>query len=182
MSPFLAQVELINAAGAVSGAANATIKPEVRAQVDATFKALHALVDQAHAATDTALAEVQAKQNAKVKEDGDDSSDVTINNGTKSIVVHHGKSGGEDIPTAVIPIVAIFFVFSYLIIKALMAPFTNRHKRVVEVPVPGGLSEEEAAILEKLQRTLIQMESRVESLETILIDQVRTKEKYGTKL
>ena len=36
--------------------------------------------------------------------------------------------------------------------------------------------------MEKLQRTLAQMESRVESLETILIDQARTKEKYGTKL
>ncbi len=84
---------------------------------------------------------------------------------------------------AAIPIVAIVFTFLYLIVRALMAPFTNRNKRGAQPPVVmEGLSAEEAALLEKLQRTLVQMENRVESLETILIDSTRTKEKYGTKL
>ena len=78
---------------------------------------------------------------------------------------------------------AIVFTFLYLIVRALMAPFTNRNKRGAQGPViMEGLSAEEAALLEKLQRTLAQMESRVESLETILIDSARTKEKYGSKL
>ena len=46
----------------------------------------------------------------------------------------------------------------------------------------GGLTQEEVAVLQKLQRTLSQMESRVEALETILIEQARTEKKYGSKL
>ena len=34
----------------------------------------------------------------------------------------------------------------------------------------------------KLQRTLGDMEQRIESLETILINEHRTKENYGTKI
>lgn len=80
------------------------------------------------------------------------------------------------------PIVAIVFTFIWLIIKAIMAPITERSKRPQAAPGAGGLGEEEAAILEKLQRTLSQMESRVEALETILIETTHSKEKYGSKL
>ncbi len=80
-----------------------------------------------------------------------------------------------------VPIVAIVFTFIWLIVKAIMAPLTDRAKRAQSAPA-GGLSDDEAAILEKLQRTLSQMESRVESLETILIEQTRNKEKYGSKI
>ena len=95
------------------------------------------------------------------------------------------SSGDGDTVFAAIPIVAIVFTFLYLIVRALMAPFTNRNKqRAMPFPPAGGsgITEEEAALMEKLQRTLAQMESRVESLETILIDNARTTEKYGTKL
>ena len=81
-----------------------------------------------------------------------------------------------------VPIVAIVFTFIWLIVKAIMAPLTERNKRLPSAPAGGGLSDEETAILEKLQRTLSQMESRVEALETILIEQTRNKEKYGSKL
>ena len=81
-----------------------------------------------------------------------------------------------------VPIVAIVFTFIWLIVKAIMAPLTERNKRAPAALAGGGLSDEETAILEKLQRTLSQMENRVEALETILIEQTRSKEKYGSKL
>ena len=82
-----------------------------------------------------------------------------------------------------VPIVAIVFTFIWLIVKAIMAPFTERNKRSpAAVPSQDGFSDDEQAVLEKLQRTLAKMESRVESLETILIEQTRSKEKYGSKL
>ena len=80
-----------------------------------------------------------------------------------------------------VPIVAIVFTFIWLIIKAIMAPLTERSKRPQPAASAGGLTEDELVVLEKLQRTLAQMESRVESLETILIEQTRSKEKYGSK-
>ena len=82
-----------------------------------------------------------------------------------------------------VPIVAIVFTFIWLIVKAIMAPLTERNKRPPSSSTSpgGGLSNEEIAILEKLQRTLSQMENRVEALETILIEQSRNKEKYGSK-
>lgn len=84
-------------------------------------------------------------------------------------------SSGEDV--FIVPIVAIVFTFLWLIVKALMAPFTARAAKGPP-PVPaGGLSDEEHAVLEKLQRTLSQMEDRVEALETILIEQRRASEK-----
>ncbi len=76
-----------------------------------------------------------------------------------------------------IPIVAIVFTFLWLIVKALMAPFTARAAKAPPPISTGGLSDEENAVLEKLQRTLTQMEDRVEALETILIEQRRTSEK-----
>ncbi len=80
-----------------------------------------------------------------------------------------------------IPIVAIVFTFLWLIVKALMAPFTARAGKGAPVGQTGGLTEEEHLILDKLQRTLGQMEDRVEALETILIEQRRTQEKYEPK-
>lgn len=81
----------------------------------------------------------------------------------------------------VIPVVAIVFTFIWLIVKAIMAPFTERIRARTRAEQVGGLTQEEAALLEKLHRTLVQMERRVESLETILIETHRTKETYGTK-
>ncbi len=95
---------------------------------------------------------------------------------------HHSSS--SDTGIEVVPIVAIVFVFLWLIVKALMAPFTQRAARRNDVPSNGAqvLSEDEQAVLVKLQRTIVQMERRIESLETILIDEHRTKEKYGNKI
>jgi TolA-binding protein len=90
----------------------------------------------------------------------------------------------SDISGDVVPIVAIAMTFTWLIVKALMAPFTQRAavkaKRAADQS--GGLSEEEHAALQNLQRTLTNMERRVESLETILIETQRAKENYGSKL
>jgi ribonuclease PH len=80
-----------------------------------------------------------------------------------------------------VPIVAIVFTFLWLMVKAIMAPFTERTRQRMRAEQAGGLTQEEAALLEKLHRTLVQMERRVESLETILIETHRTKETYGTK-
>ena len=79
-----------------------------------------------------------------------------------------------------VPIVAIVFTFIWLIVKAIMSPLSERNKRAATQPT-GSLSEEEYATLERLQHTLAQMERRVESLETILIEQTRSKERYGSK-
>ena len=74
-----------------------------------------------------------------------------------------------------IPIVAIVFTFAWLIVKAIMRPFSERilNGRAT----PGGLSAEDQAVLARLHRTLTQMEARVDALETILVEQRRTKEK-----
>jgi flagellar biosynthesis/type III secretory pathway M-ring protein FliF/YscJ len=84
----------------------------------------------------------------------------------------------------IVPIVAVTMTFVWLIVKALMAPFTQRAaiKAKREENQSGGLSEEEHASLQNLQRTLSNMERRVESLETILIETQRAKENYGSKL
>ena len=100
---------------------------------------------------------------------------------TGSVNVHKHSSDGDSAFIAV-PIVAIVFTFIYLIVKAVMAPFNNRSRHAPPMSSGGGLTEEEVAVLQKLQRTLVQMESRVESLETILIEQSRTEKKYGSKL
>ena len=110
-----------------------------------------------------------------------DSSPTTSHIGTPS--KHHHSDADVDVGT-VVPIVAIVFVFLWLIVKALMAPFTQRATRRRQGPSDGAqvLSEEEQAVLGKLQRTIVQMERRIESLETILIDEHRTKEKYGHQI
>ncbi len=99
---------------------------------------------------------------------------------SRSTVTVHSSG----VPFEVVPITAIVFTFIYLIIKAIMAPFTQRARYGRQVPggSGGGLTQEEVAVLQKIQRTLSQMESRVEALETILIEQARTEKKYGSKL
>ncbi len=84
----------------------------------------------------------------------------------------------------VVPVTAVTLTFVWLIIKALMAPFTQRAAAKAQAAESreGGLSDEEHAALDNLQRTLANMERRVESLETILIETQRAKENYGTKL
>ena len=94
------------------------------------------------------------------------------------ILLAHMDSGDA------VPVVAITLTFVWLIVKALMAPFTQRARLRADAATDrgGALSAEEHAALENLQRTLANMERRVESLETILIETQRTKENYGTKL
>ncbi len=111
------------------------------------------------------------------------------------LLLASSPSNGDEV--LAIPIVAIVCTFLWLTVKALMSPWSNRgdksqpnagpYRRWRGGPVgaqPGapGLTPEEQALLLKLTQTLTQMERRIESLETILIDQSRTKEKYGTKL
>ncbi len=73
-----------------------------------------------------------------------------------------------------LPIIAIVFVFLYLIVRAIMAPFSRKNRAPAAAPAGGGgggFSHDELALLHKMQRTLSQMETRVEALETILIEQ-----------
>ncbi len=120
------------------------------------------------------------------KTDGGNSEDNDSDKSYTGTPSGHSKkhSSSGDTGIEVVPIVAIVFVFLWLIVKALMAPFTQRAARRGQVPPDGAqvLSEEEQAVLIKLQRTIVQMERRIESLETILIDEHRTKEKYGHKI
>ena len=113
----------------------------------------------------------------------EDRSESSTSTGTPSGHSKH-HSSSSDTGIEVVPIVAIVFVFLWLIVKVLMAPFTQRAARRGQTPPDGAqvLSEEEQAVLVKLQRTIVQMERRIESLETILIDEHRTKEKYGNKI
>ena len=169
MSPFLADVQVYN----VTGNPDAASTPEGSPPTPDSMRAL--------------AEKVRAKAMAKAAKDLDaagksmDSQGVTL----ESTPSRHNKSSDDsnDAVFAVIPIVAIVFTFLYLITKAIMAPFTNRTRHSGSQPMAGGgLSDEEVAALMKLQRTLVQMESRVEALETILIEQSRNKEKYGSKL
>ena len=192
MSPFHAEVNFFTLAGdAKSFAATASPSaPDYPADAATQLRANVAQVTgdaKAGAGAGTEQARQETAQTLKElaeDKDDDDSDRTTSHQGApKAIIVHKAKSkdGDNDGVFAAIPIVAIVFTFLYLIVRALMAPFNNRQKRGAQLPA-GGLGDEEAAIVEKLQRTLAQRESRVESLETILIDQARNKEKYGTKL
>jgi len=77
-------------------------------------------------------------------------------------------SGGDS--SDAVPIVAIVFVFLYLIVRAIMSPFCRKNRRGAQAVISGGFTPEEVALMHKMQRTLGQMESRVEALETILIE------------
>lgn len=201
MSPFLAQIQVINVAGDSSGTAKDPTDAETTAELMASLKALkqsgdligaRARAQAAEAAkqvklvTDSLQTQGKAKADATT-EDQDAGSVVTVQDGNKSIVVHRHRSNSEDVPFVILPITTVTLVFFYLVVKAIMAPFTQRANKRGTVSTAAsrgsrGLSDEEQAILLKLQRTLGQMERRIESLETILIDQSRTKENYGTKL
>ncbi len=127
---------------------------------------------------------LEGAQLIRVAKDDTASAESSSSGGTTIIgkdgTVTHKHSNGDE--ALAIPIVAIVFTFIWLITKAIMAPFSQRARQAQQVqPGSGGLSEEEVAILQKLQRTLSQMESRVEALETILIDQARTEKNYGSK-
>ena len=112
---------------------------------------------------------------------GDTTIQVDPKSGSVNVRKHHSDSDGAEF--IAIPIVAIVFTFIYLIVKAVMAPFHNKNRMAGQPRSGGGgLTQEEVAVLQKLQRTLSQMESRVEALETILIEQARTEKNYGPKL
>ena len=201
MSPFLAQVQVINLTGDSPGTAKDPTDVDTDAEMAASLKDLKQSTDQVQASVRAQTAEAvrkvklaadKFKAQAKAKadaaaEDQDGGSAVTVQNGDKSIVIHRHHSASDDVPFVVFPITTVTLRFIYLVVKTLMAPFTQRASKRNAVPATAsvgsrGLSEEEQAILLKLQRTLGQMERRIESLETILIDQSRTKENYGTKL
>ena len=165
-----------------SDASAEQFKSALKAKMDAAMKDFKASI--ADVKTEAAEKAAEGRGKAADATDDSDSGDTTVRTDSKGVtVVKHHKSSSDDIPFLVFPITTVTLVFIYLIIRALMAPFTNRGRRSSPpVTVVGGLTDEEAVLMEKLQRTLAQMESRVESLETILIDNSRTKEKYGTKL
>ena len=121
---------------------------------------------------------IRVANDGSTRVSGASSDGTTIEIGKEGTVIHKHSNGDE---VLAIPIVAIVFTFLWLITKAIMAPFHNRNRQAAAALASGGLSEEEVAILHKLQRTLSQMESRVEALETILIDQTRTEKNYGSK-
>ena len=200
MSPFLAQVQVINLMRDSADTAKDASDGDGDAEMAASLKDLKKSTDQikanakaqvTEAAKKMKLAADKVRAEAKEKadeaaEDKDEGSVVTVQNGDKSIVVHRHHSSSDDVPFLALPIVTVCLVFFYLVVKAIMAPFTQRasKRNAGQTATTGGsrgLSEEEQAILLKLQRTLGQMERRIESLETILIDQSRTKENYGTK-
>lgn len=102
---------------------------------------------------------------------------------TSATVEVDGRSGARshrsgDVPEIVVPVVFIVFLFGFLMVKTIVNGI-NRRGAVPRLPggnsVPAaGFSAEEFALLEKVQRTLTLMESRVEALETILADPRRT--------
>ena len=74
-----------------------------------------------------------------------------------------------------VPIVFIVFLFLFLIVKAIMGPIHQRRRADGSGVTAGpGLSAADSATLQKIHRTLGQMERRVEALETILADPRRT--------
>ena len=93
------------------------------------------------------------------------------------LLAHSGLDSGD-----VVPVVAVTLTFVWLIVKALMVPFTQRaviKAKRAQNQEPGLSSEEQAAV-QNLLRTLANMERRVESLETILIETHRSKPNYGS--
>lgn len=85
----------------------------------------------------------------------------------------NGRLASNDIPSEVIPIVAIVFTFVWLIIKTLVSPFVaaKANKKAGANASPSG---DEALLIRQMQQTLTKMEERVEALETILLEQSRS--------
>lgn len=194
MMPFLAssQVVVVGDSGSPSSAIKTTVFDGVHPKVvvdssdmgdtiaNAVKAAVKATLKKADADDAAEAAREAAEEAADRARDAADNAKAKA----KAIVIHSSKSKSSDGDFEAIPITAIAFVFIYLIVKAIMAPFTQRaaNRRDTGLPVAGRMSDEEQAVLLRLQQTLTKMESRVESLETILIEQHRSKEKYGTKL
>ena len=91
---------------------------------------------------------------------------------------HHSSMSTSSGLDDAVPIVAIVFCFGWLSIKAIVNAFAGRGSGSKQ---SGRLSAEEQALVEKLQRSIAQMESRIESLETILVETRRSNQSYGTK-
>ena len=87
------------------------------------------------------------------------------------------RLASNDIPSEVIPIVAIVFTFVWLIIKTLVSPFVQAKANKNAAAKAGGNaapSGDEALLIRQMQQTLTKMEERVEALETILLEQSRS--------
>ena len=126
------------------------------------------------------LIQVPSPGVARISEDDEPTEKTVEVSPTGKVTIHKHSSGDNDY--LAVPLVFIVLGFVYLIVRAGMAPFHHKNRVAGQPASGGGLSEEEVAILHKLERTLSQMESRVEALETILIDQNRTTAKnYGSK-
>lgn len=87
-----------------------------------------------------------------------------------------GRLASNDIPSEVIPIVAIVFTFVWLIIKTLVSPFVTAkaNKNAAKAGGNATPSGDEALLIRQMQQTLTKMEERVEALETILLEQSRS--------
>jgi len=88
----------------------------------------------------------------------------------------------NNVPSELIPIVAIVMTFAWLIVKALISPFVRPKekpdksgKSAAAAPEESAPSANEAAAIRQMQATLARMEARVEALETILIERTRIK-------
>lgn len=77
----------------------------------------------------------------------------------------------------VIPVVAIVFTFTWLIVKTLVSPFVQARANKMAAKSSGTATPstgEDSVLIRQMQKTLTKMEERVESLETILIEQSRS--------
>lgn len=89
----------------------------------------------------------------------------------------------NNVPSELIPIVAIVMTFAWLIVKALISPFVRPKEKpdksgksaATAAPEESAPSANEAAAIRQMQATLARMEARVEALETILIERTRIK-------
>lgn len=89
----------------------------------------------------------------------------------------NGRLASNDIPSEVIPIVAIVFTFVWLIIKTLVSPFVAakaNKNAAAKAGANASPSGDEALLIQQMQQTLTKMEERVEALETILLEQSRS--------
>ena len=93
-----------------------------------------------------------------IKKDGKTLVDVPSKNRDRS-----SRSGSSGEPA--VPIVFIVFLFLFLIVKTIMGPINRRRGSLPAGAAAGpGLSAADSATLQKIHRTLGQMERRVEAL------------------
>ncbi len=174
--------------------------PELANQFRAASRQWHEQALNAKAQADQILAKAReartdGRSGFKWMPSGSESYSITENDG--HTIIKQGDNVIVDVPSksrsrsgssgqdhglsdnAAVPIVFIVFLFSFLIIKAIMGPVhARRAGRNLPAGIPGaagsGLSAADSATLQKIHRTLGQMERRVEALETILADPRRT--------